>query len=129
MFRNRSRVHSLVSVLLSDSNEIRKRVWHGQLTVVFPYLEERRIHILSRIRSFLGNANLRDQQGNPTDLEELELGSIYYFIRNSGAPPTIKDEVRLLRDLRHELAHLRPIELSLMGRFLRYTENASSHTV
>lgn len=125
VFRNRTRPHSSVVALLEDSNELRKRVWHGQLTIVFPYLEERRLEILSRLKPFLRNVDLRDPQGNATEIEDLELGSLFFFIRNSCAPSSIKDEVRLLRDLRHELAHLRPIPMTMMNRFLRYAESVS----
>lgn len=127
LFRNRARAHSSVVALLKDSNELRKRVWHGQLTIVFPYLEERRLEILPRVKPFLQNSDLRDPQGRATEIEDLELGSLFYFICicNSGAPSSVKDEVRLLRDLRHELAHLRPIPMTMMNRFLRYAESVS----
>ncbi|MDV6032459.1 MAG: hypothetical protein F9B45_20710 [Phycisphaera sp. RhM] len=128
-FRDRPRIHSSVVALTNDESEIRKRIWHGQLTTVFPYLEERRLDMLPRLKPFLRNFDLRDPQGYPVELEDLEWGSIAHFIQKSAAPTQIADEVRLLRDLRHELAHLRPIKMSLMNRFLRYAERTESSVV
>lgn len=117
-FRSKRRSHSSVLTQRAMHSEIEKRVWHGQLTVIFPYLEERRIELVPRLRSYLRGKELRDPQGNKVEADFLELGSLAYYLRGSRVPGAIWNELATLRDVRHELAHLKPLDVALMKRFL-----------
>lgn len=126
-YRGRDRVHSAVLAKRKSLSELQKRIWHGQLVVVFPYLEEQRIQLLPRIKPSLRRITLSDREGNPTELEDLELGSLAHFARRSSAPRSLQTTISLLRDIRHELAHLRPLDEKLLQRLLHYAANEEAN--
>ncbi len=118
-FRGAHHVHSCVLARNADWKEVSHRVWHAQVATMFPYLERLRIRLIPNLKPFLRSHELRDQDGNPSELEDLELGSLVFFLRKTRAPSQLRNEITTLRDVRHELAHLRPVKSELMNRFLR----------
>ncbi len=90
------------------------RVWEGQLPVLLPFLEQRRQALVQRLaerlRPLLPYQNASGE--NLRRLEEIELGDLFRLCVSSGlvhldAP--LRAEIRLLRDCRNQLAHLRPV--------------------
>jgi hypothetical protein len=86
----------------NDANGLAKRVWRGQLGVLFPWIEERRREVISRYRRFL---KVTDKTMGDVDL--FDWGPILIQLGNSpkGCPPA----VRAAREIRNELAHGRPV--------------------
>jgi hypothetical protein len=64
-FRAADHVHSAVLAFSGRGDELTRRVWRGQLTVLFPYLEERRLDILPRLgpHLFPAQASIRGPSG------------------------------------------------------------------
>ena len=118
MFRQKSFVHSCKLAIDQQTKELNARVWRAQISTVFPAIEQRRIERIQEIAPFLSETRLADHQGNPADLEDLELGSIVHFLHRTRVSEKLKSEFTTLRDVRHELAHLRPASGHLLNRLL-----------
>lgn len=85
-----------------DISSLKKRVWRGQLGIVFPWIEERRRDIIARYRPIL-----RTTDRTMADVEMLDWGPLGIQLGNSaiGCPPAVHSA----RSIRNELAHGRPV--------------------
>jgi hypothetical protein len=95
----------------NDKQGLAKRVWRGQLGVLFPWIEERRREVIARHRSYL-----RPTERTMPEVDMLDWGPIAIQLGNSdkGCPSAIK----LARNIRNELAHGRPVAWPEISRCL-----------
>lgn len=107
--------HSCFLDETDQMSEIRRRVWKAQVVSVFPFLESRRCEIVKNVRDLIP-ASFRSVTGEIKDVESLELGEIFYELNKLSRPPSNTAEVRNLRSIRHELAHLRPASYELLRK-------------
>jgi hypothetical protein len=86
----------------NDKDSLKKRIWRGQLGVLFPWIEERRREVIARYRPFL-----RATERTMPEVEMLDWGPISIQLSNSakGSP----NAVQSARFIRNELAHGRPV--------------------
>lgn len=101
-------LHSAAAVVMGNSAEVTRRVWRGQVTVLYPFIEEQRLKIIPQIRSYL-RFPLETTYGRVDDAEDLEVGQLLYFLRGKRVPPRLWRLLNLLTDMRHALAHLEPV--------------------
>ncbi len=86
----------------NDKGSLTKRVWRGQLGVLFPWIEERRRDVIARHRHFL-----RATDQTMPEVEMLDWGPISIQLGNS--PKGCPKAVQSARTMRNELAHGRPV--------------------
>jgi len=86
-----------------------KRVWRGQLGILFPWIEERRREVITRYRNLL-----RPTETTMPEVEMLDWGPIVVQLGNSakGCPRSVQSA----RLIRNELAHGRPVPWSTIAR-------------
>ena len=100
----RDRIHS--AILAADGNEIGRRIWRAQVSVLFPYIEECRQDILGRLGKVL-RVPYQTPFGTITNIYDLEIGHIDNQIKTGGisAPPELCGMISRLREIRNALAH------------------------
>ena len=96
--------HSAALAATGDEGQIRRRVWRGQVAVLFPFIEDRRVDLVLNLR-------LPKEVGDPMSLE---IGELAFQVQQNAArfPERVRGYVRELRELRNELAHLNPVNLA-----------------
>jgi len=101
-----------VWLVRNDPESLRKRVWRGQLGVLFPWIEERRREVIIRHR-----AQLRATEKTTPEVEMLDWGPIAVQLGNSarGCPKAIL----AARAIRNELAHGRPVTWPMIWQCLQ----------
>lgn len=110
----REYVHSALLAATGETELLTRRIWEAQLATLFPVLEELRMALLDYFDPIL-TVPFITPHGQIDEKIDLEIGHIYYQIRQfpeSEVDPNIRQHVRMLRDLRNDLAHLTPV-----GRF------------
>lgn len=95
-----------------DAARLLQRVWRGQLSVLFPWLEEVRAEILTRGARKLTIQGICDSIGEPLAPEDFEFSQIAYALKQKGAEHNLVNAAHALRLIRNELAHCRPIEVT-----------------
>lgn len=109
-FNSSRRIHSCCLALRNDDQEIFRRVWRGQLVSLFPYIEERRIELAKSLSRFVSQTSFTHHfTGETVDFWDLDIGPMCFIANKTQAPSRIKSELRVLRDVRHHLAHLQPV--------------------
>ncbi|WP_156040366.1 hypothetical protein [Chondromyces apiculatus] len=119
----KSILHSARVILEKDGrDEIERRLWRGQVGTLFPFVEEQRVELIARFRSFLRVPH-ETPFGTITDIRDFELGHLLYQVRKRNIDEPTRRLLGTLTDIRHRLAHLEsvPYELlaspELAGRF------------
>jgi hypothetical protein len=107
----RRRLHSAYLAVRRQKSELKRRVWQAELKVLFPFLEEKRVQIVEGFgRHFELPYTLEDGR-TITEPLDLELGAICrQFAKSPRVPRKLRDFLRLLRDVRNSLAHLKAID-------------------
>jgi len=116
MFEGCERVHSAVLVLDDKTGEIGRRVWSGQVGVLFPLVEERRQMILKELAQHLV-VPYRTRFGSTiTDWRDLEIGHIESQIVGNNLPVSADTRclLRQLRQIRNCLAHQDTVSRELL---------------
>jgi len=110
-FEGKQRQHSC---LITES-ALRRRIWSGQVSVLFPHVEEARQDILPDIRRYL-KPPFQTNCGEIRDISELEISQIWYFLLKSEARvnPELTRKVSELKDVRNRLAHLEPLPADMI---------------
>ena len=110
-------LHSAIWALHARADQLQSRILEGQLTVLLPFLEQRRHCLLLHYKSELEGMLPHTKKVGSTsiavhELAELELGDLYYLRTRPGLVrhTSFDDEVTLLRSCRNELAHQRPVK-------------------
>ncbi len=96
--------HPARAALDNPPAELHRRLWSAQLSVLLPWIEERR-HETVVGNLFEVRRQMRadgDGQGDPFSLE---LGDLFRLFVRRGADRNVRRTVERLRDVRNELAH------------------------
>ena len=117
------RLNSCLAAAREQTREIRRRVWKAEIGVVFPFIEERRLEIVDVLRPLL-KLPLNTEYGVIEEAEDLEIGQLRHCARISGVRGQVRRSLELLADMRHALAHLRPVN----AEHLREAASLQSHT-
>ena len=107
-------VHSAALSISGDERAVIRRVWRGQVGVLFPFIEEQRVRLLSELSSHL-RLPMETDFGVLKDPLDLEIGHIFHQVRRVGLRKETRELLRLLKDMRHALAHLRPVAFSALS--------------
>lgn len=91
-----------------EADQIAIRVWQGQMTVLFPLIEQRRGRIIADHRSSLTVPFERGDGTWVTRVEDLEIAHLHYQLRNH-RDRRLEPLLRRLREVRNALAHLEPL--------------------
>lgn len=112
----RSCIHAAASALLGDEAALIRLVWSGQLSVLLPFVEERRWDYIAALRhSFRLPHRLSD--GTAIDApEELEINHIAHQVRVHRLPlsDVLADALGPLAEIRNRLAHLKCVPIALL---------------
>src|SRR5690606_38200703 len=95
-------------------------LWHAQTEVLLPVVERERHRIVARLRGKL-EVPYDTAGGIIEDERDLELSHI--FVQMNQYRDRFRDAdrelVKMLRDIRNELAHFEPVSANLLGQLLR----------
>ena len=69
--------------------------------------------MLPRLRPYL-RLPVETTYGLVEDVHDLELGQLVYFTRGRNLPRELLRQLRLLTDMRHALAHVRPVPIEYL---------------
>lgn len=97
------RIHSALLAVKGENTRIGQRLWRAQVAVLLPWVEEQRLKLLERARVFMAPS--------AEDLELMEIGAIWWQLRDSRAPSELKRRANSLRQIRNALAHRRTLGL------------------
>lgn len=106
-------VHSAAVAVLGNQAELRRRVWRGQVAVLFPFIEECRIRIIERVRSYI-RLPLETQFGRIERAEDLEVSHLRQTLRGCHIPSKTWKLLNRIVQMRHSLAHLEPVPLATL---------------
>lgn len=114
------RVHSAVLTGKAGQQEITRRIWRAQASVLLPFIEEQRQSIINALHEHL-TVPFETEYGQVIDsLYDLEIGHIFAQIRNNyRLPQDLREKVDLLREMRNRLSHLKMIPAELFQRYQR----------
>lgn len=97
------REHSVALAMGGNTLELRRRVWRGQVQVLFPLIEEQRLLLIRRIRDRCP-AVLRQLAAN---IEATEIGPLHHaMVQERGCPRDLLRIAGCLKALRNKIAHL-----------------------
>jgi hypothetical protein len=110
---------------MGNRAEVKRRVWRGQVAVLYPFIEEQRVKIVPQVRGYL-RLPVETTYGRVDDPEDLEVGQLLYFLRGKNIHARLWRLLSILTDMRHALAHLEPVPLrSLLADDVLRTDGAS----
>lgn len=96
-----------------DESLVAQRIWRGQLSVLFPWLEEVRGEIVTKAAARLAGVEQRDRlTGDVLAMVDYEFGDIAYALKRKGEPQHLVNSAHELRITRNKLAHCIPLEVS-----------------
>jgi hypothetical protein len=72
--------HSAAEVAAGRLEIVRQRVWRGQIAVLFPFLEDRRLQFVRDFRAHL-SVPMQTPYETITEFESLELAQLCYQLR------------------------------------------------
>ena len=103
-------VHSAALAVAGREGDLRRRVWRGEVGVVFPFIEEQRLRLLEarEVRRHL-RLPLETPFGRIDDPRDLEIGHIWRLTRRARLSPETDRLLEYLMEMRHALAHLEPV--------------------
>lgn len=109
-----------------DADEVRRRIWRGQVATLFPFVEEQRQRLVRRYAGRLRPVTA--ENGERVKPQDLEIGQIcWQLVSNGGARIMLEEQqvIRRLRDVRNDLAHLRTVSAEQLAdeRGLRVRES------
>ncbi len=99
--------HSAAEVAAGRPETVRQRVWRGQVAVLFPFLEDRRLQFVRDFRHYL-KVPVHTPYETIVEFESLELSHLCYQLRSRVSARRL-DPLECCRHIRNELAHLRPL--------------------
>ncbi|MFO0822816.1 MAG: hypothetical protein U0792_06810 [Gemmataceae bacterium] len=118
------RVNSAALAVAGDSGAIKRRVWHGQIRLLYPFIEEQRVKLVSEVGGLL-QLPVETTYGPVDKAIDLEIGQLVHFLRSRRVPDRTWRRLLLLRDMRHALAHLEPVEFrTLMSEEFRFLDQS-----
>jgi hypothetical protein len=105
-------IHSLL-LAANDPLQLTKRVWRGQVAILFPWLDEYRRAVVQSYRKQLKP----DERSYGDDVDTLDWGPICWQLGRAGIPRRALDAIHAGRVLRNDLAHGRPVDWSAVQAF------------
>jgi hypothetical protein len=124
---DRTFIHSAALAATDGMNEIINRIWRAQVAVLFPYLEDLRLRFLPEIKKYI-RLPLRTDYGEIKQYEDLEVGVIHYFIKQTNAPKILVQLFQHLKNIRHAIAHLEIVEAKAIEDLQYCVDKISSST-
>ena len=109
---------------VSKPDEIHRRVWGAQVSVLLPIIEVQRREIIREHRCQI-DAELRRANWEE-DAESLEIGQLAYLLRGAALEPEVSCRVEELRLARNSLAHGQPLPTSQTLTLARRATHAPS---
>lgn len=107
-------VHSARIVVRKDwRTEIESRIWRGQVGVLFPFIEERRIELLPSLGRFL-RVPYDTHFGTIRDVREFELPHLLHQARKGRADKRTVQLLERLTEIRNRLAHLEAVPYEML---------------
>lgn len=101
--------HSARAVLdVGGAQEIERRVWRGQVGVLFPFLEDQRLHMLDRLGRIL-HVPFETTFGMITDVRDFELSHLLHQARKTNTDELTRRRLARLTAMRHRLAHIEAV--------------------
>ena len=119
-FRGRETAHAAFLALHAPPAEIDSIVWHGQVRVLLPFVEHWRRRLIGHFGRVL-TVPFRTRFGEEVrELSGLEIGHIEFQLCSNGAAvgQRVRRLLGALRDVRNDLAHLRPVRPACLQRLL-----------
>lgn len=92
---------------------LKKRVWRGQVAVLFPWLDEYRQAVVRTYRLKLRP----DQLSYGDDVDTLDWGPICWQLKRAGIASRVLNAIHAGRMLRNDLAHGRPVDWTAIQSF------------
>jgi hypothetical protein len=115
-------VHSSLAALQGRADLLDRRIWQAEVAVLFPFLEQSRLDIVSELSGEL-EVPFETPFGTVTDARDLELGQILRQLQRRGRAAHVFSRIERLTRVRHALAHGEPARpedaLALVARRLR----------
>ena len=110
--------HPARAAVEEPAREIDRRVWSAQVSVLMPWIEERR-HATVERNLYEIRYRMRRADMNDSDPHGMELGELVSLLQAPGVPHGLRRAVARLRNHRNRLAHLAPLDpdsaLRLLG--------------
>jgi len=103
-FDDETRCHSAWLAMAGRDYELRHRIWQGELPILLPRIESRRLELVDEVRSYL-SWPVEAPSGKIDDPFDLEVGAMDHYLRRSRAPQSLKSEIARMRQIRNLLAH------------------------
>lgn len=114
--------HSAAEIAAGRTGTVGRRVWRGQVAVLYPLLEELRLGFVEQFRHLLALPH-RTDYGLIHQAEALELAHLFHQLRQR-LPLRRLASLESCKRIRDELAHLRPLKAAdlLAPEFLRLVD-------
>lgn len=128
----KSRAHSAVLAVTGRREAIGHRVWSGQVSVLFPFVEERRRGLLNGLATKLHVPFRPHPNAEPiNDIRDLELSHIYKQLRyRADLPDWLVPAIDTLVGIRNNIAHFDLVpEAYLMDDNLRLLMRSTDYEV
>jgi hypothetical protein len=108
-------IHTLGSDSERDA-EIKRRLWHAQVRILYPFLELKRRSLLDDNRARLSIPHRRPDGKSIEAVEDLEFGDIVHQLRyrNRDSLDSTIEQLDFLRETRNSLAHFQPVTFQFL---------------
>lgn len=119
-FGDKEEAHSSLLALRGESLLITRRLWHGQISVLFPLIESQRQELLDSYKHLFDLPH-RTPNGNlVNDCYDLDWGNICFQIRQKRAQidDRLYQRIMSLREARNALAHMDLVPLGILEKLL-----------
>lgn len=108
----RAILHSAAEVAAGRTEVVSRRVWRGQIAVLFPFIEEHRLRFIREFRPLLSVPVQTAYESIP-DHESLELSHLFHQLRKKVSARRLEPLEHCLH-IRNSLAHLRPVKAAVI---------------
>lgn len=108
LFAGKEEYHSSYLILRGAAEKVRQRLWKAQISVLLPFVEEKRVEILESSASAFRLPHRAEDGQIIRRMEELEIGNMYHqlVIGEARCSDKVTTLVRILREIRNRLAHV-----------------------
>jgi len=111
--------HSAALAIIGKTDEVLHRLWTGQLTVIYPVIEEHRRRLAAKYDCLLTTLlPIKTDYGDIVSIGDVEIGLIAFHLIRSNAPKADCEVAVLLKEVRNALAHFEPLSPELLRRFV-----------
>lgn len=115
-YAGEERIHVAWHAIRGDHAEIQGRLWEAQITVLFPFLEQRRRQLIDVLGASIPMPWSRERDGRSEMVEyvsDLEFHDFLGFLQETpGNHRELIDVVRRLKTMRNRLAHYQALDVA-----------------